>query len=247
VTKRGGREKKYFVTPEVEAVLRERYDSKVRGRIGEIAASLGWPAWAVKKAAARLGLARPWPADRRDWTPEEEDLLRGLVGQRTAKWIARRLGRGETSCVLKIKRMGLSRRCRHGYSAQDLGHVMGVNVKAVTGWIGRGLLVARRMGSLHPNDPYVIEPAAILRFLRDHRWQYRLDKVDQDWFLDMVFSAMGLPADHQEEMEVLDELAEARRAEPEVFLPSPSAIRAATARIRAGHAKASRLDASPPR
>jgi len=58
---------------------------------------------------------------------------------------------------------------------------------------------------------------------------------------------MGLPADHQEEMEVLDELAEARRAEPEVFLPSPSAIRAATARIRAGHAKASRLDASPPR
>jgi hypothetical protein len=240
--KRGGRKKKYVVTPEVEALLRERYDSKVRGRTCELAEAIGWPVWAVKKAASRLGLARPWPKDRRDWTPEEENLLRGLVGQRTVRWIARRLGRGETSCVLKIKRLGLSRRCRHGYSAQDLSRVMGVDVKAVTGWIGRGLLAARKMGSLHPNDPWVIEPMAILRFLKNHRWQYRLDKVDQDWFLDMVFTPIDWPEERQEEMETLDELAESRRLEPEVYLPTPDAIRAETARIRAAHLKAGQLD-----
>lgn len=48
---------KYELTVEREALIRERYDSHVRGRSAEIAGSLGWPAWVVKRFARELGLA----------------------------------------------------------------------------------------------------------------------------------------------------------------------------------------------
>lgn len=237
--KRRSKPVKWRVTAEVAEVLRGRYDGKVPGRAAEIAAELGWPTWAVKKAACRLGLTRPWPKDRRAWTPAEEDLLRGLVGQRTPAWIAKRLGRGETSVTLKIKRMGLSRRAARGYSARDFARVMGCDEKVVTRWIETGRLRARRYGSRHHNDRYVIDPPAILRFLVEHRWDYRLDQVDQDWFLDFVFAAIrpdaqGLLPD-DEQLDLADEHAAARQAEPDVYLPTPETIRRETERIRRGH------------
>jgi hypothetical protein len=221
----------------VKQLLTDRYDSKIRGRVAEIAAELGWPAWAVKKAASKLGLARPWSKDRRNWTPAEEAFLRRWQGARSAGWIARQLGRGETSVVLKFRRLGLSRRVRVGYTSRDLGLCMGVDQATVCGWIERGLLAARRRGSSHPADWYQIEPVAILRFLREHRWQYRLDKVDQDWFLEFVFSA--LPAETREAVESADrqlELVESdgamRREPPHVYLPTPERIRREAEKLR---------------
>ena len=234
--KRGGKPQKYVITPEVEAWLRGRYNTAVRGRVAELAQELGWPAWAVKKAARKLGLTRPWPADRRAWTANEEATLRGLIGQRSIKWIAKRLGRGETSVILKAKRLGLKRRVRAGYSATDLSQVIGCDVKTVTRWIEAGLLSARRFGSRRANDTYVIQPVAIYRFLREHRWQYRLDQVDQDWFLDFVFAPCAPVGDADRQTELVeDELAAARREEPEVYLPTPERIAEETARIRAKH------------
>jgi len=60
-----GKRRKYLVDEPVKRLLTERYDSRVKGRVAELAAELGWPDWAVKREALKLGLSRPQSADRR--------------------------------------------------------------------------------------------------------------------------------------------------------------------------------------
>ena len=74
--------------------------------------------WYIKKRAASLGLTRH--QDKRPWTAEEEESLERLLGKVIALTIARRLKRTEASVVVKIKRLGVSRRVRNGYTMRDL-------------------------------------------------------------------------------------------------------------------------------
>jgi hypothetical protein len=187
---------KYIWTPERDQVLLDRYDSRVKGRAAEIAAALGWPAWVVRKQASRLGLAHPWPADRRDWTPKEERFLLHHAGSRHVHWMAKQLGRSETSVILKLKRMKISRRWREGYTLRELELCFGCDHHGIERWIRQGWLTGRRRGTRRqgpggrgngPADPWVFSDAAILEFIQQHPMEFRLDKVDQFWFLDLVF------------------------------------------------------------
>lgn len=70
--RRWEKDKKYRWTPQLDELLRSRYDSHVRGRAREIAAQIGWPDWVIKRRAAALGIAGHWPegrTGRRTWTP----------------------------------------------------------------------------------------------------------------------------------------------------------------------------------
>ena len=69
---------------------------------------LAFPPGVVKRRAQQLGLAHP-VANRKDWTPEETDFLMWNCGEKTSKWISNKLGRSETSVVLKCRRMQISR------------------------------------------------------------------------------------------------------------------------------------------
>jgi hypothetical protein len=192
--------KKYVWTPERDAIVRERYDSKVRGRADEIGQALGgWPGWVVKKRAATLGLSMPWPADRRDWTPEEVRFLEEHAGNRLTHWIAKRLKRSETSVVLKLKRMKISRRWREGYTLRELELCFGTDHHVIERWIREGLLVGRRRGTRRqgpggrgpgggyaPADPWVFEDEDLVRFIQGNPMAFRLDKVDQLWFMDLI-------------------------------------------------------------
>ena len=93
-TSRGGYPKKYIWTPERDRILREGYDGKVRGRAAEIGRDLGWPTWVIKKRAQQLGLC--YPAQRQDWTEDEERFVFLHAGSRTALWMAKRLKRSES-------------------------------------------------------------------------------------------------------------------------------------------------------
>jgi len=185
---RGGKPK-YVVTDQVEAVLRACYDSTVPGRAAEIAAEIGWSRCAVKKAATKLGLTRPWPADRRSWTSAEDAVLVEWQGLHSARSIGKKIGRGETSVILRMKRLGLSRRVRNGYSARDLARCFGVDDKVVCRWCDQGWLSSARQGTRRANDVRRISRAAVLDFIREHREQYVLRKVDQAWFLDLVLGS----------------------------------------------------------
>lgn len=185
---RGPKAKKYFWTPERDETLRQRYDGKVKGRAAEIAAFWGWPSWQIKRRAAQLGLS--YPADRREWTRPETDFLWQHAGERTARWIAKRLGRSETSVVLKFKRMKISRRVSEGYTLRDLCECFGIDHHGVERWVKHGWLNVRRRKTMRTEeqgvDPWMVSDEKILDFIMRHPLAFRLDKVDQVWFMDLV-------------------------------------------------------------
>ena len=192
---RGVRPKKYLWTPERDQILRDRYDNRIKGRAAEIALALGWPKWAVTKRAARLGLA--YPVSRKEWSAKEERFLWSHAGRRHVHWLAKRLGRSETSVVLKLKRMHLSRRWREGHTLRDLEECFGCDHHVIDRWIRAGWLQGRRRGTRRngvggrgggPADAWLFKDEAILRFIIEHPMEFRLDKVDQCWFMDLILA-----------------------------------------------------------
>ncbi len=192
---RGRKPAKYVWIPERDQLLRERYDGKVKGRAADIASAFGWPAWVVKKRASTLGLC--YPADRKEWTPKEERFLWQHAGRRLTHWIAKQLGRSESSVVLKLKRMKISRRWREGYTLRDLELCFGCDHHIIDRWIRQGWLNARRRGTRRngtggrgggPADAWIFTDADILEFIRARPLEFRLDKVDQFWFLDLALN-----------------------------------------------------------
>jgi len=179
------RNTKYHWMAERDELLRERYDSRVPGRAAEIAADFGWPAWRIKHRAQELGIAR---VKEPRWTAEQDSFLLENAGVRTPKWIAKRVGRTLTAVVVRLTRLHISRRVREGLTARDVALCFGIDVHAVTRWIDQGKLAAKRRGTDRARDPYVVSLQAIRQFVRCYPMLFRLDKVDQLWFMDLVFS-----------------------------------------------------------
>jgi hypothetical protein len=139
----------------------------------------------VKRRARELGLAgerAPW----QDWTPAEVQFLETHAGTRHVNWLSKQLGRTLTSVVLKLKRMHLSRRVREGYSLRDLEMALGIDHRRLTDLVEQGKLRAEHQGT-HPRDRWMFTERDVLAFLRSHPTAYRLARVDQLWFLDLVF------------------------------------------------------------
>ncbi len=198
---RGRTAKTYVWTSERDQVLRERYDGRVKGRAAELARAIGWPPWAIKKRAAALGLC--YAVDRKDWTPAETAFLWDHAGHRLSGWIAKQLGRSETSVVLKFKRMKISRRVREGYTLRELELCFGIDHHGIERWVREGKLVStipgrppangrspgiRRRGTERPRDAWAVSDADLLRFIEAHPLAFRLDKVEPVWFLDLITS-----------------------------------------------------------
>lgn len=176
---------KYRWTPERDAVLRERYDGRVPKRASEIARDLGWPKWVITHRAAILGLARPKVAN---WSAQEVDFLLEHTGTRSVHWMAKRLNRTVTAVVVKLKQLHLSRRIDHGgYGLLDLAEAFGCDHHSVDSWIRKGWLSGTRVHAHGAHPEWVFTQDKIREFIRDHPMAFRLDKVDQLWFMDLVF------------------------------------------------------------
>jgi hypothetical protein len=183
---RGRRKSLLPWTAEADEVLCERYDSRVRGRVGELARSLGRRPWEIKRRACELGIAFPRAAWK-DWTPEEVALLETNAGVRHVNWIAKRLGRSLTSVILKLKRLHLSRRIREGYTMRELELALGLDHRKIARLVDEGKLKPAHR-SEHPRERWIFTNRDVLAFLRRHPTAFRLDRVDQLWFLDLVFN-----------------------------------------------------------
>lgn len=180
---------KYAWTAERDQVLRERYDPRARGAIAQLAGEFGWPPWVLKKRAGALGLSRE--AHPKAWRAEEIAFLREHMGPRSTWWIAKQLERSQASVVLKIKRLGISRRAaREGYTLGELQLAFGTDHHVIERWVREGRLrVARRETRRQgkQGDIWLALDSDILSFIRTHRAAFRLDKVDQEWFLNLIF------------------------------------------------------------
>ncbi len=177
---------KYEWTPERDALMRHRYDSRVKGRVVEIAASLKFPKWAVTRRAQHLGLAHT--VDRKEWTAKEETFLIGYSGRRHLEWLARKLDRPVSSVTNKLKRMKISRAWREGYTLRELELCFGCDHHGIERWVREGQLQISRRGTCRQHDAWYVTDRQILDFLFAHPMAFRLDKVDQVWFMDMMAS-----------------------------------------------------------
>lgn len=179
----------YIWTPERDAIMRERYDGR-KGCGVALAELFGFPRWVVNRRAVDLGLTQH-PKDRRPWTPEEERFLEANAGVRLLRWIAKKLGRSVASVGMKLKHNHISCRIRDGYTLRDLEVCFGVDHKTAERWLSQGRLTARRRhGGTAPafaRDAWRVTESEIRRFVRENPNAFRLDRVDQLWFLGLVF------------------------------------------------------------
>lgn len=182
--KHRGRRAVSIWTPERDAIIRERYDSRVRGRAAAIGRSIGVPDWRVKRRAAELGLTHPRGAWR-TWTADEVRFLEENLGRRHVHWIQTKLGRSLASVVLKIKHLHLSRRVREGLSLCELEEALGLDHRKIAALVDAGKLRATHRGA--ERERWMFTDADVREFVRTNPTAFRLDRVDQLWFLDLVF------------------------------------------------------------
>ncbi|MGO9273447.1 MAG: hypothetical protein ACLQOO_24950 [Terriglobia bacterium] len=182
---------KYVWRPEYDEYLKAHYHGGLNRRfqvLNRMIRETGLPRWYIKRRAAGLGLTMH--QDKRLWTTTEESVLERLLGKVSALTIARRLKRTEASVVLKIKRLGVSRRVRSGYTMRDLEQCLGESHHKIQQWIENGWLRDRLQGTRRHNgngrDIHRIQERDILKFIREHPLEIHLDRVEALWFLDLV-------------------------------------------------------------
>ena len=128
--------------------------------------------------------------DKRPWTAAEEEVIERLVGKVSALTIAKKLKRTEASVVLKIKRMGVSRRVHNGYTMRDLEECLGEDHHKIQRWIENGWLRDRLQGTRRHDgngcDIHRFREKDIVAFIKEYPQEISLGRVDQCWFLDLL-------------------------------------------------------------
>jgi hypothetical protein len=213
--RRRGANLKYVWRPEYDQYLKAHYYGGLNRRfqiLNRMIRETGLPRWYIKRRAARLGLTMH--QDKRPWRAAEVAITERLVGKVSVATIAKKLKRTESSVVLKIKRLGLSRRVRDGYAMRDLEECLGEDHRKIQRWIENGWLRDRLQGTRRHNgngrDIHRFQEKDILEFLRRHPEEINLGKIDAIWFLDLVLlngRAIGEETAHRRKGEV-DEGAE---------------------------------------
>lgn len=106
-----------------------------------IAAHLGVSPCAVTGQVVRMGLSKQ--TGRRSWTVAEMELLREIGHKYCTQKIAHMMHRSINSVTVKLKRLNVQRRERHGwYTKFDVMEICGVDHRRVQQWIDAGALKA---------------------------------------------------------------------------------------------------------
>ncbi len=184
---------KYVPDPETDSSIRAAYSEQRCGdrtALKRVAQKLGWPAYAVARRGAELGLSR---TKEKQWSPGEEAVLVEW-GHLTRSGVQRRLRQAgfQRSCAaiaLKMTRMRVKSNL-DGYSAHSLATAMGVDVHKVLSWISRGLLQAERRGTdrtpSQGGDSWWITHKAVRQFVLRAPDEIDLWRVEKFWFLDLI-------------------------------------------------------------
>lgn len=182
---------KHVWRPEYDEYLKAHYYGGINRRfqvLNRMIRETGLPRYYIKRRAARLGLTMH--QDRRPWTAAEVGVIERLLGKVSALTIAKRLTRTESSVVLKIKRLGFSRRVRDGYTMRDLEECLGEDHHKIQRWIANGWLRDRLQGTQRHDgngcDIHRFRERDIISFIKEHPQELTLGRVDQCWFLDLL-------------------------------------------------------------
>lgn len=191
-TKRKHMPKKYRWTPEQDALLRAQYDGR-KGCGIRLSRSIGYPRRVVVERAQVLGLGFP-RKHVRAWTPEEDDFLETHCGEWTVHKMARHLKRTRLSVAARVKRLRLSAMIHSGYTLESLKACFNVCCHVVTKWIDKRMLRGKRRYNCDANAWHFTDDD-VLRFIRNYPNAFKLARVDQTWFIDLV---LGIRTDARE-------------------------------------------------
>ena len=123
-------------TDEELQIVRRDY-RHTRQSTEELALRLGVTVNAVKGKVQRLGIAST--SGRRRWTPEEDARLWELVPRYAMTTIAKKLGRGLNSVVVRSKRLGVTRRCRDGwYTMREVEAILAMDHRWIKARVDSG-------------------------------------------------------------------------------------------------------------
>lgn len=165
------------------------------GNVREVSANLtristrtGIPKQRLKEEARKRG----WRSkvERRQWTDQEIEYLREKLGIVSVTTIARNLKRSRCSVFCQAHKMKFSARVAEGYNVSDLCEVFGVSHGRVESWARRGLLGKQHGHGGHGGNIRFTE-ANVVRFIRQFPREYELSRVDQTWYVSMVFGRLA--------------------------------------------------------
>jgi hypothetical protein len=170
-------------TPDLDGQLRIAYqEARDRRELTQSLSALqkrtGFTRVVVLSRATMLGLSSP----SKRWTAGELEMLGELAGTLSKSAIARRLGRSYWSVKAQCSRLCIQSRVTSGYSRADVEYLLGVGARSIRKWI--------KLGWLRVQDDRITE-ASMMKFLRDHPEEYRLNRVDEAWFKGLLFPSFG--------------------------------------------------------
>jgi hypothetical protein len=171
--------KLYHWTPERDEIMRAKYNCR-RGTAHEIAKSLGFPVGQIRKRATYLRLTRP-RGDHKPWTPADDATLEALLGVNTVDTIASKMGRSASSIRQRAWHLQMSTELREGYTINSLAECFGAHQHAVRRWMRDGKLKGKQLG-----DRWLFTDSDILEFIRKCPNEFKLSRVDQTWFMDLM-------------------------------------------------------------
>jgi len=177
-------------TSELDSLLEQGYRAGLAGQraaIGSIQRLTGWPRQACWDRARKLGLAQKRSISPRLWTPEEEQLLINLAGNKNVRLIARRLNRSVAAVRKRLRRLGeTSARVREGLTKNQLAELIGSSPKTIQKWIDVGWLNATPEGKNRADDPIRVSDKQFLEFWRSHPRQvlvHRWNREGLEWLV----------------------------------------------------------------
>jgi hypothetical protein len=191
--------KKYILTPEIEARLREIYSHRFRANERpadlpgpkEYAKQLGMPGFVVTHWAQELGLAH---TKEPPWSDEELGLLE-KHGYKTPPVIARIFRehgfKRTTTAIQLMRKRRMVNKASPYYSVNALAKLFGVDAHGVKHWIDKGFLKfimkgTRREEAPQTGDTRLVHKDWVYEFIVRYPDVFDIKKVDQLWFLHIV-------------------------------------------------------------
>lgn len=124
------------------------------------------------------------------WSEEEQRILERNA-HLSCQAIQRRLKKaGHERSVGAIRdRIALNslRQDTPYFCQKQLAEFLGVSAQTVRRWMEEGLIKSQRKQTEHPADPRLVHRNEILRFIKRYPRVVSFSKVDQLWFLDVIF------------------------------------------------------------
>lgn len=107
---------------------------------------------------------------RKNWTKEEEEILKELWGDKTPSSIAKKLKRTETAIVIRAKRLKLGPYCQEYLTFNNIADLVGMDPHCISEtWKNKGLKYKKY------KNKYLVKVENLLKFMKENQdlWDSR--------------------------------------------------------------------------